>query len=130
MAKRIQAIAAHCPRIELGDPVDEDRYIDIITKRTTLSTGVVKNVHEAEIEALIDLLLDGRPVHTGLAIFTPVISLDGSIDFKIQLNKRICRRLNVPGEFRGHILNADNIGKTSDDLVTLWNKDHPDDPVA
>ena len=30
----------------------------------------------------------------------------------------------------GHLTNADNIGKTSADLVALWNEDHPDDPVV
>jgi hypothetical protein len=37
--------------------------------------------------------------------------------------------LNIPGVFSGKILNSDNIGKSGDDLVTLWNSEHPEDPV-
>ena len=37
--------------------------------RITLSPGVVKNVQESEIETLTGLLLEGRPVHTGVAIY-------------------------------------------------------------
>ena len=42
----------------------------------------------------------------------------------------IKNRLNAPGAFRGEIKNRENIGKTGDDLVTMWNGSHPDDPVA
>ena len=32
--------------------------------------------------------------------------------------------------FRGEVENRDNVGKTSDDLVAMWNEAHPDDPVS
>jgi hypothetical protein len=28
------------------------------------------------------------------------------------------------------IANRENVGKTVDDLVAMWNQAHPDDPVA
>ncbi len=31
--------------------------------------------------------------------------------------------------FRGELVNAENIGKTGDDLVAQWNTEHPDGPV-
>jgi hypothetical protein len=128
VAQRIQAITAYRPRIEYGDAASPDRFLELVTSRTTLSNGVVKNVQEAEVEALMGLLLDGRPVHTGIAIYTPNIDLDGELEVKVRVDKRILRTLNS-GAFRGRIINADNIGKTGDELVTLWNDDHPDDPV-
>jgi hypothetical protein len=33
------------------------------------------------------------------------------------------------GTFSGTILNRENIGKTSSDLVTMWNTQYPDDQV-
>jgi len=130
MARPIQAVATYRPRIDYGDAAGEERFMELITSRTTLSPGVVKNVQEAEVETLVGLLLDGRPVHTGIAIYKPSIDLEGNLEVKVRVDKRILRALNGPGAFRGHLTNADNIGKTSADLVALWNEDHPDDPVT
>ncbi len=130
MARQIQAINAYCPRIDLGEAASPERFMELVTQRTTLSSGVVKNVQESEVEALIGLLLEGRPVHTGIAIYTPSIDLDGDIEIKVKVDKRIIRALNAPGAFRGKITHAENIGKSSSDLVALWNAEHPDDPVA
>ncbi len=130
MTKQIQAVAVYRPRIDCGNPAGEERFMELITSRTTLSSGVVKNVQEAEVETLVGLLLDGRPVHTGAAIYTPSIDLDGSLEVKVRVDKRILRALNAPGAFRGHVINADNVGKTSADLADMWNEEYPDDPVA
>lgn len=129
MAHKIQAISTFGPRIKLGDAADEERYMELITQRTTLSSGVVKNVQESQTETLIGLLLDGRPVHTGIAIYTPSIDLDGSLEVKVRVDKRILRALNAKGAFRGNIHNAENTGKTGDDLVALWNEEHPEDLI-
>jgi hypothetical protein len=129
MAKTIQAITAYRPRIALIDAADTDRFMKLVTQRTTLSSGVVKNVQESEVEALTGLLLEGRPVHTGIAIFTPSIDLDGDIEVKVKIDKRILAALNSPGAFTGKLINSEHVGKTGSDLVALWNEEHPDDLV-
>ncbi len=129
MARRIQAITAYRPRIAQGKAVDERSYIKQVTHRTTLSPGVVRNVQESEIETLIGLLLDGRPVHTGFAIYSLDIGLDGKYTVNVKLNKYILRAVNTPGAFRGTITNSENIGKSSNDLVAQWNIDHPDEQI-
>jgi hypothetical protein len=43
----------------------------------------------------------------------------GSLEIKVRLDRRISQELNVAGRFRGRIANAENIGKTADDLVAL-----------
>lgn len=130
MAIKIQAITAYRPRIALGSAANADRFLNLVTQRTTLSSGVVKNVQESEVEALIGLLVEGRPVHTGVAIYTPSINLDGSVDIKVRVDRRILRALNAPGTLRGKLLNAENVGKTSVELVQQWNEAHPNDPIA
>ncbi len=129
MAKRIRAVTEYRPRIDQGKAATEERFMELVTQRTTLSSGVVKNVQDSEIEALIGLLLDGRPVHTGTAIYTLSIGLDGEYEVNVRADKRIERAMNQEGAFRGELINAENIGKTSDDMVGQWNIDHPDDPV-
>jgi hypothetical protein len=130
MAKIIQAFAAYCPRIELLKAVHPRRFMEMITRRTTLSTGVVKNVQESEVETLIDLLREGYPVHTGVAIFTPSIDLQGNIKVNVRVDKRIVTALNTPGAFTGGIKNRENIGKTPQEILAQWNEDHPDNLIG
>ena len=104
--------------------------MELITQRTTLSAGVVKNVQESEVETLIGLLKEGRPVHSGVVIFTPSIDLQGKFSVNVRLDKRIVSALNAPGAFTGKINNSGNVGMTTQDIVALWNEDHPDDLVA
>jgi hypothetical protein len=129
MATKIEAINAHRPRIALGKAADPERFMELITQRTTLSAGVVKNVQESEVETLIGLLLEGRPVHTGIAIYTPSIDLEGKFEVKVRVDARLLRELNSRGAFRGDLLNAENIGKSSEELINKWNEEHPDNQV-
>jgi hypothetical protein len=130
MATLIEAITAFRPRLALGRPISAESFMDEITARTTLSPGVVKNVQECELEALLKLLLRGNPVHTGNAIYTPVLTLRGELEIKVRVDARLVRKLNAAGAFHGTRLNTENIGKTSAELAALWDEAHPDDPVV
>lgn len=129
MAKKIQAVATYGPRIDLIEAADTERFMKLITQRTTLSPGVVKNVQESEVETLIGLLMEGRPVHTGIAIFTPSIDLEGKIDVSVRVDKRILSALNSNGAFSGKLIHGENVGKTNQELIALWNEEHPDDLI-
>jgi hypothetical protein len=129
MANRIVAIRALCPRLDLDPPTLENRFLELVTHRTTLSRGVVLNVQESEIETLILELCTGRPVHTGTAIYSPSIGLDGRIAVNVRVDARIRAALNAAGAYAGRIANAGNIGKGEADLAAQWNALHPDDPV-
>lgn len=129
MAKLIQAFSAFGPKIDLMDAADPQRYMDLITQRTTLSAGVVKNVQESEVETLTSLLKEGRPVHSGIAIFTPTIDLEGNLSVSVRVDKRIVSALNVPGSFTGHINNSANIGLSSQEIAALWNEANPDNLI-
>jgi hypothetical protein len=39
------------------------------------------------------------------------------------------KALNVVGAFTDEILNRENIGKSVDELVEMWNAENPDDPI-
>ncbi len=130
MAKLIQAFSAYGPRIDLKEAANSKHFMRLITKRTTLSTGVVKNVQESEVETLIDLLLEGRPVHTGVAIFTPTIDTQGNVSISVRVDKRIVSALNTPDAFAGMISNSENIGKNSMQYAAQWDENHPGDPIS
>ena len=130
MAKLLQAVVAYGPKIDLIEAAEPQRFIELLTQRTTLSVGVVRNVQESEMETLIGLLKEGRPVHTGVAIFTPSIDLQGNLNINVRVDKRMVAALNAPGAFTGSIKNGPNIGKTSQELAALWNAEHPDNPIS
>jgi hypothetical protein len=130
MASRIKAINAYMPRIELGRRAEMDELIDLIAARTGLNEGEIRQVLLEMRDSVLFYNLQGRAVKLeGLGTYTPVIQLDG--DFKVghRADVALKKGLNAPGEFRGDIENSENIGKTGDDLVAMWNEDHPDDPV-
>jgi hypothetical protein len=129
VAKLLQAVVAYGPKIDLMTAAGPKRFMELLTRSTTLSAGVVKNVQESEVETLISLLQEGRPVHTGIAIFTPSIDLEGNLNINVRVDKRMLAALNAPGAFGGRIKNSENIGKTSQDLVEMWNEAYPEDPV-
>jgi hypothetical protein len=101
----------------------------LITQRTTLSVGVVKNVQESEVETLIGLLKEGRSVRTGVATFRPTIDAQGNLSVSVRVDKRITAALNVPGAFSGKVTNSANVGKTTDEIVHIWNQEHPEDMI-
>jgi hypothetical protein len=88
------------------------------------------NARESEVETLSGLLLEGRPVHTGVAIYTPSIGLDGSFEISVKVDARLLNAMNTKDAFSGTLTNAENIGKSSTDLAAMWNKEHADDPVG
>jgi hypothetical protein len=129
MAKLIQAFSKYCPKIDLMDAANPRRFMELITQRTTLSAGVVKNVQESEVETLIGLLREGRSVHTGVAIFRPTIDADGNLSVSVRVDKRITAALNVAGAFTGKVDNNANIGKSTQEFVALWNQENPNDLI-
>jgi hypothetical protein len=130
MPQLIEVFGKFRPRIELKEAADHKHFMRLITKRTTLSSGVVKNVQESEVETLIDLLLEGRPVHTGIAIFTPSIDTQGNLTVNVRVDKRIISALNAPSAFAGKISNSANIGLSIPEFAALWNAEYPDNPIV
>ena len=131
MASRIKAINAYMPRIELGRRAEMEELINLIAARTGLNEGEIRQVLLEMRDSVLFYNLQGRAVKLeGLGTYTPIIQLDG--DFKVghRADVALKKGLNAPGEFRGDIENSENIGKTGDELVAMWNEDHSDDPVG
>jgi hypothetical protein len=129
MAKLIQAYATYGPRIDLLKAADPDEFMEMIIDGNTLSPGVVKNMQESEVKTLTQMLKRGQPVHTGVAIFTPTVDSQGKLGVTVRVDKRILARLNMPGAFKGVFTNPENIGKSTEELVQMWNEAHPDDLI-
>ncbi len=130
MAKRHTAIAAYRPHIELGNTVQKAELSLYLSNRTGLSEGSVELVLKGLPDAIVFFARSGRPVRIDdLGTYTPDINLDGSFVPLYQADAELKDRLNARNFFSGTIQHRENVGKTADELVAMWNRDHPDDPV-
>jgi hypothetical protein len=130
MAHRIQAVNAYRPRIEQGTTVQKPELLRSASRSTSLVEGTI----DMSIKELRDQILEycraGRAVKVeGLGIWAPAIGLDGKLSIHYRPDPTFGYGLNLPGVFSGKILNRENIGKTPDELITMWNEANPTDFV-
>jgi hypothetical protein len=131
MPHRIVAINAYRPRIEQGNTVQRSELVRELSHATSLVEGSV-NLTMTELKfRLIGYLRAGRAVKVeGLGTWTPSIALDGTLSVQYRPELGFGYELNQPGVFTGTILNRENIGKTADELVIMWNEANPEDVVS
>ncbi len=109
---------------------ETDDLVDFIARATALNESGVRQVLLELRDAVVFFNLRGQPVKLeGLGTYTPTIGMDGEFGVGHRADIEIKNQLNVPGKFGAEIENREYIGKTSDELVTLWNEEHPDDLV-
>jgi len=128
MAKRIKMWQELGPRLAPATPVESEEVIEELVDNTNQTRGSVLGVL-SELDVVIERALKaGRRVKlpNGM-ILIPVGRRDGSIIIRASFGKPMLGRINV--EQRAKWLNADNIGKTEDEMIILWNELHPDDPI-
>lgn len=130
MAKRINAIKALMPQIELNKTVQVDELARYISRGTNLNPGQIKFILDELSDALLFFTSSAQPVKLeGLGTFTPTIKLSGELTINVRVDRELIKRINKPGAFTGRIRNRSNIDKSSDDLVDEWDQIHPEDIV-
>jgi nucleoid DNA-binding protein len=130
VAKRIQAIAAYRPRIDLGESVTEEELSTYIARGTALNAGEIQNVLKELNEALIFFARRGSPVKiSGLGTFLPTLKTNGRFKLGLRLDRKLHHGINAEGA-SCTIINQPNIGMTQADMIARWDGEHPDDPIA
>ena len=131
MAPRIKAVNAYRPRIEQGNTVQKPELVRALSRATGLVEGSIDQSIKELRDQIIEFNRAGRAVKVdGLGTFSPSIDLDGNLTISYRPDPALSNGLNTPGVFSGTILNRENIGKTSDELVAKWNTDNPTDQVV
>ena len=131
MASRIKVIGVYRPRIELGNTVQKPELMRAVSRATGLVEGTTDHAIKEFRDHIIEYCRAGRSVKVeGLGTWTPNISLDGTLDIQYRADTALVNGLNVPGTFTGRIINRENIGKTANELVEIWNSKYPDDLVG
>ena len=130
MAPKIKAVNALRPRIEQGTTVQKPELL----RAASRATGIVEGTLDQSIKELRDQIIEfnraGRAVKVdGLGTFSPSIDLEGVFSISFRPDTAFAKGLNVPGIVTAPIVNRGNIGKTTDELVMMWNESNPDDQV-
>ena len=130
MATKIEAINAYRPKLVLNPTAKLYQLVDFIAMRTGTNKGVIQLVLAELNDAITFFNLQGTPVKLeGLGTYAPNIDIGGEFDISHRTDQEIIKALNSNGAYRGVIANRENIGKTSDELVAIWNTEHPTDLV-
>lgn len=131
MAKLIQAINTYGPRLALGKTVQLNQLVDFISSRTGMNKGEIQIAMSELSEAIIFFNKLGQGVKLeGLGTYLPGINTKGDISVTYRLDTSIKNALNAKGAYQGEIKNRENIGKTNEEYIQMWNADHSDDPVS
>ena len=129
MTSRISVINHYRPQIEYGETADWREVAEYMESISTLSKSDIIGVLTGLQGAVIYFNRQGRGVKLeGLGIYLPNINYQGELDVAHRLDKNLKLGLNN-SSFRGTIRNRKSIGKTTAEVVALWNAEHPDDPV-
>lgn len=129
MAKKIEAWTEFGPRLEPTGPMTEKELIQQITVGSNESASSVLAVLTFMDSVLEQALKAGRIVQLPNGThFRPIGKKDGSIEISVRVNPDLVKNVNV--DFLGKWQNADNIGKTEEQIIALWNAAHPDDPIV
>ncbi len=74
---------------------------------------------------IIEFNRTGRGVKVeGLGTFSPSIELAGEISISFRADPAFGQGLNIPGIFTGKIINKENIGKSSAELVEKYQSEN------
>ena len=129
MASLVSALNQYRPQIEYGDTADWREVADFMADNSTLSRADIIAVLTGLQQAVIHCHRQGRGVRReGLGTYLPNVNYRGEFDVAHRLDRELKRALNG-GSFSGKIRNKRNIGKTTEEVIALWNSEHPDDPV-
>jgi hypothetical protein len=127
----VSGILCTRPRLKMGKPVEVKEIANYIADRTSLNRGEIINVIDELHDTVVHFCLQGRTVIINrLGRFSPTLKITGEIRVKYVADNDLKKAINNLNEYKGIIVNRENIVKNSDELKTIWNDLHPEDPIT
>jgi hypothetical protein len=131
MANLITAINANRPKLVLGSTVKMRELVEYISGRTGLNKGDLQIALSELSAAIIFFCKRGQGVKLdGLGTYLPSIDTQGELSISHRLDSEIKNTLNARGAYLGEIQLRENIGKTKEEFIEMWNKAHPENIVG
>lgn len=128
MAKKIQMWRELGPRLAKADPVEAEEVIELLVATTNQTRGSLLAIL-SELDVILERSLKaGKAVKlpNGI-IFRPVGKKDGSLSIKSRFSPRMSKAIDIGKHAKW--VNAENINKTEEEMIAIWNELHPDDLI-
>jgi nucleoid DNA-binding protein len=131
MALKVKAINLTRVKLKMQKPVRVNEMVKYIADRTSLNSGEIKNVIDELHDTVVHFCMQGRTViFEGLGRYSPNISISGEIGIRHATDNKLQKAVNDLQVYKGEVVNRENIVNTADELIAIWNEQHPEDPVT
>ena len=130
MAKILQAVNAYGPKVETNKMVGLKEAAKWIAMRTSMNPSQASAMLQELNACVLFFNQQGTPLKLpGIGIFSPGINRQGERKINIRVDESLKRGINNDEEFSANIRNRSNSGISDEDYKTLWDADHPTDPL-
>ena len=131
MAKKLSVINQLRPRITSQELVDLKTMAGRMAKNITYNAEEIYSILQLYVNDSIAALQAGQTVKIdGLVSMSPNMRVGGEVDIALRSDRAAIAGLNNPTLWTAaKVANHANLSKSSDELVALWNAEHPEDIV-
>lgn len=132
MAKRISVINKLRPKVQSQGLVDLGALAARMARQsTTFDEDEMFGIFRKMMREIKAALQNGETVKLdGLVNVKPTMKVGGQVNLGLRADRSAIAHLNDPKLWTADkVLNHGNMNKTTDELIALWNEEHPDDPV-
>ncbi len=112
-------------------PLDLEKMSGRMSKNTTYNTQEIYSILRLYVDESNKALQFGETVKIdGLVSMTPNMKVGGEVDISLRGDRAAIAGLNNPTLWTADkVTNHANLSKSPDELIGMWNTDHPDDLV-
>ena len=132
MANRLPVVNRLRPRISNQGIVDLEAISRRVSKNTTFNPAEILSVLKQFTDEANAAIQAGEIVKIdGLVNIAPNMKVGGEVGMSLRGDRKAIAGLNDPTLWTAaKVANHDNLGRTSEELVLLWNEEHPEDTVV
>lgn len=130
MATLIEAVSAYRPRIVSSKTIGMEVLARRLARGSLFSDSIALMVLSDLRVEVRNALTEGNSVLLpGLGRFSVHMKLDGTLRPAMSVDRGLRIAMRNLETFEGEVLRPENIGKSTAEIVALWNEEHPDNPV-
>lgn len=131
MASIHDAKLKYAPELEIQEALELEEVIEFLADETEVDPETIEQVLDGLHELAFWYLVRARPIPLpGVGQLIPTLDLDGTFGASLEVSPELQQRMSEPGEYRGGINRAENIGVHPRRLAQMWDAANPDDPIA
>jgi hypothetical protein len=131
MSKKLTVLNQLRPKIISQELLDLETMAGRMAKNTTYNAEEIYSILRLYVNDANAALQAGATIKIdGLVSMTPNMKVGGEVDIALRNDRAAIAGLNNPTLWTAaKVINHANLTKSSEELIALWNSEHPDDKV-